>query len=154
MNLQIKSLDLRVMRECIMIVIRFNDGYLVYTVNYSSSLLLNGLKECNTEDYSIKDIDTKSMWTEMLDSFGGRIKADGLDNFYDLMFDPITIGTCEAYDIPSDFCSALIYSSDLLADSKFNKHVDVTGNTLELMNLLLVIHIKHYLKHMQIIELS
>ena len=68
--------------------IRFSDGYLVYTVNYSSSLLLNGLKECNTEDYSIKDIDTKSMWTEMLDSFGGRIKADGLDNFYDLMFDP------------------------------------------------------------------
>lgn len=108
--------------------IRFSDGYLVYTVNYSSSLLLNGLKECNTEDYSIKDIDTKSMWTEMLDSFGGRIKADGLDNFYDLMFDPITIRTCEAYDIPSDFCSALIYSSDLLADSKFNKHVDITGN--------------------------
>lgn len=109
-------------------VIRFKDGYLTYGINYSSSLLMNGLKECNTEDYSIKDIDSKSMWTEMLDLFGGRIKADGIDNFYDLMFDPISIRTCEAYEIPSDFCSALIYSSDLLADSKFNKHVDITGN--------------------------
>lgn len=114
----------RMYNDCI----KFKDGFLTYQVNYSSSLLMNGLKECNTEDYSIKDIDSKSMWTEMLDLFGGRIKADGIDNFYDLMFDPITIRTCEAYEIPSDFCSALIYSSDLLADSKFNKHVDITGN--------------------------
>lgn len=109
-------------------IIKFKDGFLIYDINYSSSLIMNGLKECNTEDYSIKDIDTKTMWTEMLDLFGGRIKADGLDNFYDLMFDPITIRTCEAYDIPSDFCSALLYASDLLADSKFNKHTDITGN--------------------------
>ena len=64
---------------------------------------MNGLKECNTEDYSIKDINTKAMWTEMLDHFGGRIKADGLDNFYDLMFDPITRRICKMYDLPEDF---------------------------------------------------
>lgn len=109
-------------------VIKFNDGYILYEVNYSSSLLMNGLKECNTEDYSIKEVNTKTMWTEMLDLFGGRIKADGLDNFYDLMFDPITIRTCEVYDIPSDFVSGLIYASNLLADSKYNKHADITGN--------------------------
>jgi len=108
--------------------IKFKDAFLYYEIDYSSSLLMNGLKECNTEDYSIKDIDTKSMWTEMLDIFGGRIKADGLDNFYNLMFDPITIRTCEAYNLPSDFCSALFYASNLLTDSKFNKHVDITGN--------------------------
>ena len=109
-------------------VIKFNDGYILYKVDYSSSLLMNGLKECNTEDYSIKDVNTKSMWTEMLDFFGGRLKADGLDNFYDLMFDPISIRTCEAYSLPSDFTSALIYASNLLADSKYNRHVDITGN--------------------------
>ena len=109
-------------------VIKFNDAYIVYDIDYSSSLLMNGLKECNTEDYSIKEADTKAMWTEMLDKFGGRLKADGLDNFYDLMFDPISIRTCEAYDLPSDFCTALVYSSNLLADSKYNKHVDITGN--------------------------
>lgn len=109
-------------------IIKFNDSYILYKVNYSSSLLMNGLKECNTEDYSIKDVNTKSMWTEMLDHFGGRIKADGLDNFYDLMFDPISIRTCEAYNLPSDFVNGLIYASNLLVDSKYNKHVDITGN--------------------------
>lgn len=121
--------DKRPQYDCItQDVIRFKDGYLLYQLDYNSSLLMNGLKDCNTSDYSIKEINTKSMWTEMLDNFGGRIKADGLDNFYDLMFDPISIRTCEAYNLPSDFCEALIYASNLLADSKFNRHVDLTGN--------------------------
>lgn len=111
-------------------VIKFKDAYLMYDLNYNSSLLLNGLKECNTEDYSIKDINTKSMWVEMLDLFGGRLKADGIDNFYDLLLDPITIRTCEAYNLPTDFCEALIYANNLLGDSKFNRHVDITGNRL------------------------
>ena len=67
-----------------------NDGYLYYELSYNSSLLMNGLKECNTEDYSIKDINSKPMWLDFLDNYGGRINADGLDNFYDLMIDPIT----------------------------------------------------------------
>ena len=108
--------------------IRFSDGYLSYKINYNSSLLMNGLKECNTEDYSIKDINTKTMWTEQLDHFGGRIKADGLDNFYDLMFDPITIRICNKYELPSEFCDGLIYSNNLLSDTKFNKHTDISGN--------------------------
>lgn len=109
-------------------VIKFKDGYLMYQVNYNSSLFMNGLKECNTEDYSIKDINTKTMWTEQLDHFGGRIKADGLDNFYDLMFDPLTKRVCKMYNLPDEFCEALIYASNLLSDSKFVKHTDITGN--------------------------
>jgi hypothetical protein len=109
-------------------IIKFSDAYLIYKINYSSSMLMNGLKGVPTDTYSIKDINTKQMWTEALDLYGGRIKADGLDNFYDLMFDPISKRTCEAYDIPSDFCSALIYASNMLVDSKYNKHTDITGN--------------------------
>lgn len=109
-------------------VIKFKDGYLTYIIDYDSSVLMNGLKECNTEEYSIKDINSKIMWTEMLDNFGGRIKADGLDNFYDLMFDPITKRVCKMYKLPSEFCEGLIYSSNLLSDTKFNKHTDISGN--------------------------
>lgn len=109
-------------------IIKFNDGFITYKINYNSSLLMNGLKECNTEDYSIKDINTKTMWTEMLDHFGGRIKADGLDNFYDLMFDPISKRICKIYNLPEDFCEGLIYASGLLSDTKFNKHTDISGN--------------------------
>ena len=35
------------------------------------------------------------MWLDFLDNYGGRIKADGLDNFYDLMMDPITAEICK-----------------------------------------------------------
>ena len=108
--------------------IRFKDGYITYKINYNSSLLMNGIKECNTEDYSIKDINTKTMWTEQLDHFGGRIKADGLDNFYDLMFDPITKRVCRTYKLPDEFVEGLIYSNNLLSDTKFNKHTDISGN--------------------------
>lgn len=111
-------------------IIRFNDGYLVYTLDFNSSLLLNGLKECNTEDYSIKDINSKAMWTDFLDIFGGRITADGLDNFYDLMIDPITAQTCREYNLPNDYVSILAYANQLLVDNKYNRHIDITGNRL------------------------
>lgn len=109
-------------------IIKFKDGFITYKIDYNSSMFMNGLKECNTEDYSIKEINTKTMWTEMLDHFGGRIKADGLDNFYDLLFDPITKRVCKVYDLPDEFCDGLIYASNLLSDTKFNKHTDISGN--------------------------
>jgi len=109
-------------------VIKFEDGYLVYELDYNSSLLMNGLKECGTEAYSIKEVNSKLMWLDFLDQFGGRIKADGLDNFYDLMMDPITIEVCKDFDLPYDYIEVLAYANMLLADNKYNKHVDLTGN--------------------------
>ena len=109
-------------------IIKFKDGYLSYRISYDSSLLLNGLKECDTENYSVKDINNKEMWVDFLDMFGGRIKADGLDNFYDLTMDPITVDICKIYDLPTDYIELLAYANLLLSDNKYNKHVDITGN--------------------------
>ena len=109
-------------------IIKFKDGYLRYRIEYDSSLLLNGLKDCDTENYSIKDINNKEMWVDFLDLFGGRIKADGLDNFYDLTMDPITVDICKIYDLPTDYIELLAYANMLLSDNKYNKHVDITGN--------------------------
>ena len=109
-------------------VIKFQDGYLIYQLNYSSSLLMNGLKECDTQSYSIKEINTKAMWVNFLDEFGGRIRADGLDNFYDLMVDPITKRVCAEYGLPDDYCTMLAYANMLLADNKYNRHTDLSGN--------------------------
>lgn len=109
-------------------IIKFKDGYLKYNVEYDSSLLLNGLKDCDTQNYSIGEINSKEMWVDFLDLFGGRIKADGLDNFYDLTMDPITVDICELYGLPTDYIELLAYANSLLADNKYNKHVDITGN--------------------------
>ena len=108
--------------------IKFNDGYLLYHDTLENSLLMNGLYSCNTEDYSIKEINKKNMWLDFLDNFGGRIKADGLDNFYDCMFDPITKEICRTYNLPDDYITALGYASALLADTSYNKHTDISGN--------------------------
>ena len=108
--------------------IRFSDGYLTYENNYASSLLMNGLKACDTENYSLSEINSKSMYLNFLDSFGGRIKADGLDNFYDCMIDPITKETLEYYKLPTDYISVLLHANLLLSDNKFVKHGDIRAS--------------------------
>ena len=110
--------------------VKFKDGYLIYEATTDASLLMNGLSKCDTEFYSIKEINRKNMWLDFLDDFGGRIKADGLDNFYDLMMDPITKEICDIYHLPSDYITALGYASSLLADTKYNRHTDITGNRI------------------------
>lgn len=117
-------------------IIRFSDGYILYKLDYNSSLFMNGLKECNTEDYSITDIDNKVMWIDFLDIFGSRINADGLDNFYDLMIDPLTANICRMYKLPDDYCSLLAYANFLLINNKYNRHVDITGNRLRTNELI------------------
>ena len=106
-------------------IIRFKDGYLLYDLNYASSLLMNGLKSCNTEDYSITEINTRIMYLDFLDMFGGRLKADGLDNFQDCMIDPITHETLIHYGLPTDYVEVLLYANFLLSDNKFTKHGDI-----------------------------
>ena len=110
--------------------IKFNDGYLYYKATYEASLLLNGLKICPTDTYSITEIDNKSMYLELLDSFGGRLKADGLDNFYDLFLDPMTERVLKFYKLPTNYIDILLYANGLLADNKFAKHTDVATKRL------------------------
>ena len=112
-------------------VIRFSDGYLVYNDEKpEDSLLMAGLAKTDLSRFSIKDINTKNMWLDILDEFGGRIKADGFDNFYDCEFDPMTIDICKKYGIPYDYIEALAYASSLLASTSYNKHADISGNRL------------------------
>ena len=109
---------------------RFNDGFLSFDDNYApdAALLVNGLAVINTQEYSLTDIDTKAMWLDVLDDFGGRNRADGLDSFANLMMDPITVEVCKTYKLPTDYIEVLAYASSLLTTNKFNRHTDITGN--------------------------
>ena len=118
--------------------IKFKDGYVVFPITYTSSLLLNGLKRCETEEYSLADIDNKNMYLEFLDNFGGKIKADGIDNFYDLMVDPITEETLKYYNLPTDYLTMLLYANSLLADNKFYKHTNMASRRVRRYELIAV----------------
>ena len=109
-------------------VIRFEDTNVVYDVTYESSMLLNGLSECDTRNYSLADMSKKATWLDFLDNFGGRILSDGLDNFRDLFMDPITKEVCEHCKLPTNYIDILIYANNLLADNKYNRHTDISGN--------------------------
>ena len=108
--------------------IKFKDGCINYVNTYDSMMIMNGLKDCSVEDMSIKDINKKSTWVAQLENFGGRNKSDGLDNFRDLMYDPITIEVSKDYKLPTDYHEALIYASNLLVDNKFIKHTNIKSN--------------------------
>lgn len=118
--------------------VTFSDGYLVFRANYFNSLLLNGLKVADMTPYSITEIDNKGVYLELLDQFGGRLKADGLENFYDLMMDPITVEVCEHYKLPSDYISALLFANGLLADNKYYKHTNMRSRRLRHYELIAV----------------
>ena len=109
---------------------RFNDGFLSFNDSYApdAALLVNGLAAINTQEYSLIDIDTKAMWLDVLDDFGGRNRADGLASFANLMMDPITVEVCKTYKLPTDYIEVLAYASSLLTTNKFNRHTDITGN--------------------------
>ena len=118
--------------------IQFEDGYLVYNINYDSSMFMNGLKEVDTLQYSIDQVNDKRMWVEMLDNYGGRIIADGLENFYECMLDPITMEVLEHYKLPQDYISLMIYANALLSDNKFIAHGDASSRRLRRNELIAV----------------
>ena len=99
---------------------------------------MNGLKDCDTESYSLSSIDSRSMYFDFLDNFGGRIKADGLDNAYDCMIDPITEEVLNHYGLPTDYVSVLLHANLLLADNKFIKHTDTSSRRLRKQELIAV----------------
>ena len=107
--------------------IKFKDGYLVYEVNYSSSLLMNGFKENDTESYSIRDVNNRRMYLEFLENYGGSLRADGLENSYDCMIDPITKEILALYKLPTDYVSIMIHANNLLSDNKYIRHTDQAG---------------------------
>lgn len=107
--------------------IEFSDGYLVYEANYSSSMLMNGLKENDTSSYSIKDVNNRRMYLEFLETYTNSLNSDGLENSYDCMIDPITKEILERFKLPSDYVGILIHASNMLADNKYVRHIDQGG---------------------------
>ena len=118
--------------------VQFSDGYIIYRATYFNSLLMNGLKIADMTPYSITELDNKGVYLELLDKFGGRLKADGLDNAYDLMMDPITVEVSQHYKLPTDYISALLYANGLLADNRYYKHTNMRSRRLRHYELIAV----------------
>ena len=111
--------------------IKFKDGYLEYeTENPLAGMILNGFSECDLSEYTIAEMELKSTYINLLEKYGNRAKlADGLENFEDLMIDkPITYDNLIHYGMPTDYIDVLIYACNLLVDTDFTDHTDLSTN--------------------------
>ena len=118
--------------------IQFENGYVIYNCTYSASMFMNGLKSCSTDLYPLDAMDNKAMYLEFLDNFGGRIKAAGLDNFYDLFVDPMIEESLNYYKLPTNYIDILLYGNALLCDNKYVKHTDNSTRRLRRYQLISV----------------
>ena len=134
----VKSLTKEIREDNTLDWIKWNDGYLVYTATYEASMLMNGLKDCPTDDYPIDEMDNKNTYIEFLDLFGGRFKSDGLDNFRDLFVDPMIEEELKHYNMPTDYINILIYGSNLLCDNRYFKHTDMSTRRFRRYQLIAV----------------
>ena len=103
-------------------VLRFKDCYFVYEEDLATSLLMNGLKLLDTENYSIKDYDTSEPYIEFfVKKYGKSSIMNAIYNYYEFLIDPITEEILEDINLPTDTISLCIYANSLLADESYTK---------------------------------
>lgn len=103
-------------------VVRFKDCYFIYTEDLATSLLMNGIKLLDTENYNMGDYDTKEPYIDFFVKKYGRASAmNAIYNYYEFLIDPITKEILEDINLPTDLVSLCIYANSLLADESYTK---------------------------------
>lgn len=134
-------------------VIQFNDGYLVFSQKpYENALLMNGLLDVPTKNYSYDDFNEKFAYQTIFETmFGRRNIANAFDNFLDNFLDPMTVDVCRRLSLPTDLFSMILYANNLLADNQYTSETDVTLyriRSAEVVNAIIYKHIaKAYEKY-------
>lgn len=108
-------------------VIEFNDGYLVFSnVPYQNALLLNGLLEIPTKNYSFDDFSDLLTYQDIFESiYGRRNIANAFSNFFDNFIDPITLEVLQKLSLPTDLTGLVLYANELLIDNQFRTELDL-----------------------------
>lgn len=108
-------------------VVEFNDGYLVFSnVPFKNSLLLNGLLEIPTKNYSFDDFSDVLTYQDIFESiYGRRNIANAFSNFFDNFIDPITLEVLQKLSLPTDLTGLVLYANELLVDNQFRTELDI-----------------------------
>ena len=112
------------------IVIPFKDKSLAIPNTIQNQLLFNGFFRINTKAYMIQDFEVPIMKSESIyvDIFNQHFfkqysQLTLFVTYYNFFVDAITKDVCLHYNIPTDICGMLIYSSNLLADNGFTSEM-------------------------------
>lgn len=109
-------------------IIEFEDGYLLYDrYPLRNSLLLNAMALIPTKNYSYTEFDSKEVYLDIFqDLLGVKMVANVLDNFYDLLIDPITYEILDDLNLPTSFVDLFLHANTLLEDNSYTKQIDMT----------------------------
>ena len=100
--------------------IQFKDCVLVYKENMAQSLIMNGFRLLETNQYTIASMETKEPYIDyLLKVYGKRNIANALMNTYEFTIDPITKEILEDLHLPTTIVPLCVYANSLLADSQY-----------------------------------
>ena len=103
-------------------VIRFSDSYFVYEEDLPTSLLMNGIRLLDTENYTIEDYNTNEPYIDFfVKKYGKANIMNAIYNYYEFLIDPITLEILEDINLPTDIIELFIYANNLLADESYTK---------------------------------
>lgn len=101
-------------------VIRFKDAYFIYEEDLPISLMMNGLRMIDTENFTIEEYNTHEPYVEFLTKKYGKTGAmNALRNYYEFLIDPITMEILDDTNLPTDIIEIFIYANNLLADESY-----------------------------------
>lgn len=108
-------------------IIEFSDGYLVFSNKpFKYSLLLNGLLEIPTKNYTFDDFSDQLTYQDIFESiYGRRNIANAFGNFFDNFIDPITLEVLQKLSLPTDLTGLVLYANELLVDNQFRTELDI-----------------------------
>lgn len=108
-------------------IIEFSDGYLVFSNKpFKYSLLLNGLLEIPTKNYTFDDFSDQLTYQDIFESiYGRRNIANAFGNFFDNFVDPITLEVLQKLSLPTDLTGLVLYANELLVDNQFRTELDI-----------------------------
>lgn len=108
-------------------IIEFSDGYLVFTNKpFKDALLLNGLLEIPTKNYTFDDFNDQLTYQDIFESiYGRRNIANAFGNFFDNFVDPITLEVLKKLSLPTDLTGLVLYANELLVDNQFRTELDI-----------------------------
>ncbi len=124
-------------------VIKFEDAVVVYSPKrIRASLLMNGLKELDTEEMPMADfLPGGSGWVEHIaDRLGSPGHAKALVNYQASFIDPMTKDLLASLSLPTDMAGVLLFASNMLEDNRHNEPNDMASYRLrgpELINSIL-----------------
>lgn len=101
-------------------VFKFKDAYFVYEEDLATSLLMNGIRVLDTENYNMDEYNTVEPYLGYFKKVYGKVSIiNALSNAYDFTIDPITLEILDDINLPTDLVELCIYASNLLADESY-----------------------------------